>query len=87
MENVVYTIIASTFIDMSLEQDIKQEKFPNEFEKVVINVLFTASWLYNMNSRSVKAPWYYTRTIQCFTDSSRQSSQSYDVSRSYVQDD
>lgn len=53
-ENVVYTIIASTFIGMSLEQDIKQEKFPNEFEKVVINVLYTASWLYNMNSTRLK---------------------------------
>jgi DNA-binding MarR family transcriptional regulator len=40
---------------MSLEQDIKQEKFQNEFEKVVVNVLYTASWLYNMNSARLKS--------------------------------
>lgn len=39
---------------MSLEQDIKQEKFSNEFEKVVINILFTSSWLYNVNSARLK---------------------------------
>src|SRR6187401_2226669 len=39
---------------MSLEQDIKQEKFHNEFEKVAVNVLFTASWLYNTNSSRLK---------------------------------
>ena len=40
---------------MSLEQDIKQEKFPDEHEKVVINILFTASWLYNRNAARLKA--------------------------------
>ncbi|HTF20724.1 MAG TPA: MarR family transcriptional regulator [Chryseolinea sp.] len=40
---------------MSLEQDIKQEKFSDEHEKVVINVLFTASWLYNKNASRLKA--------------------------------
>ena len=39
---------------MGLEQDIKQEKFHNEFEKVAVNVLFTASWLYNTNSSRLK---------------------------------
>jgi DNA-binding MarR family transcriptional regulator len=39
---------------MSLEQDIKQEKFHNEFEKVVVNILFTASWLYNVNATRLK---------------------------------
>lgn len=39
---------------MSLEQDIKQEKFTNEFEKVVVNILFTASWLYNRNASRLK---------------------------------
>jgi len=39
---------------MSLEQDIKQEKFHNEFEKAAVNVLFTASWLYNTNSSRLK---------------------------------
>lgn len=39
---------------MSLEQDIKQEKFHNEFEKVAVNILFTASWLYNMNASRLK---------------------------------
>ena len=39
---------------MSLEQDIKQEKFHNEFEKAAVNVLFTASWLSNINSSRLK---------------------------------
>jgi DNA-binding MarR family transcriptional regulator len=31
---------------MSLEQEIKQQKkFSNEFEKLAVNILFTASWL------------------------------------------
>ncbi len=39
---------------MSLEQDIKQEKFENEFEKVAVNLLFTSSWLYNINATCLK---------------------------------
>jgi DNA-binding MarR family transcriptional regulator len=41
-------------MNMSLEQDIKQERFHNEFEKVAVNILFTASWLYNINSSRLK---------------------------------
>ena len=40
---------------MSLEQDIKQEKFQNEFEKSAVNILYTASWLYNLNSGRLKS--------------------------------
>jgi DNA-binding MarR family transcriptional regulator len=39
---------------MSLEQEIKQEKFGNEFEKMAINILFTASWIYNLNASRLK---------------------------------
>lgn len=39
---------------MSLEQDIKQEKFADEHEKVAVNILFTASWLYNRNASRLK---------------------------------
>ena len=39
---------------MGLEQAIKQEKFTNEFEKVAVNILFTSSWLYNLNSARLK---------------------------------
>lgn len=39
---------------MSLEQDIQQEKFNNEFEKAAINILFTSSWLYNINAGRLK---------------------------------
>jgi DNA-binding MarR family transcriptional regulator len=41
-------------LKMSLERDIKQNKFPDEHEKVVINILFTASWLYNKNAARLK---------------------------------
>ena len=39
---------------MSLEQDIKQEKFNNEFEKMAVNILFTGSWIYNLNAARLK---------------------------------
>jgi DNA-binding MarR family transcriptional regulator len=39
---------------MSLEQDIQQERFSNEFEKAMVNVLFTSNWLYNGNSARLK---------------------------------
>jgi DNA-binding MarR family transcriptional regulator len=40
---------------MALEDDIKQEKFSSEFEKIAINILFTGSWLYNINISRLKA--------------------------------
>ena len=35
---------------MSLENDIRQEKFQNEYQKASINILYTGSWLYNNNA-------------------------------------
>ena len=40
---------------MSIEQDIKQEKFLNEYEKVAVNILFTGSWLYHVNAQRLRA--------------------------------
>jgi DNA-binding MarR family transcriptional regulator len=39
---------------MGLEQDILQEKFENEFQKVTVNILFTSGWLYNINAVRLK---------------------------------
>lgn len=39
---------------MPLEKDVKQEKFSNEYEKAAINILFTGSWLYNLNASRLK---------------------------------
>jgi len=39
---------------MSLEQDLKQEKFTNEYEKMAVNILFTGSWLASLNSSRLK---------------------------------
>jgi DNA-binding MarR family transcriptional regulator len=39
---------------MTLEQEIKQDKFPNEFEKLAVNLLYTGSWLYNVNVMRLK---------------------------------
>lgn len=36
--------------DMALEEDIQQEKFESEFHKAAVNILFTSSWLYNLNA-------------------------------------
>jgi DNA-binding MarR family transcriptional regulator len=40
---------------MSIEQDIKQEKFANEFDKAAVNILFTSSWLSNVNASRLKS--------------------------------
>jgi DNA-binding MarR family transcriptional regulator len=39
---------------MSLELDIRQEKFESEFHKVAVNILFTSSWLYHINFLRLK---------------------------------
>jgi len=39
---------------MSLEQDLQQEKFSNEYNKAAVNILFTSSWLYNVNANRLK---------------------------------
>jgi DNA-binding MarR family transcriptional regulator len=39
---------------MSLEQDIQQERFASEYEKAMVNVLYTSSWLYKANSGRLK---------------------------------
>ena len=39
---------------MSIEQDIKQEKFGNEYDKAAVNILFTGSWLSHINSIRLK---------------------------------
>jgi DNA-binding MarR family transcriptional regulator len=52
---IVSTIIVITFDDMSIEHDIQQEKFTNEFDKAVVNILFTGSWLHNLNTLRFKS--------------------------------
>jgi DNA-binding MarR family transcriptional regulator len=39
---------------MSLEKDIKNKKFGNEHEKSIVNVLYTASWLENLELQRFK---------------------------------
>ena len=39
---------------MGLEQDLKQERFANEYEKMVVNILFTGSWMANLNATRLK---------------------------------
>jgi DNA-binding MarR family transcriptional regulator len=39
---------------MSIEDEINQTKFESEHHKAVINVLFTSSWLYNINNTRLK---------------------------------
>lgn len=39
----------------NLEEEIKQQKkFESEFEKAAVNILFTSSWLYNLNATRFK---------------------------------
>ena len=40
---------------MKIEEEIKQEKqFADEYEKGVVNILYTSSWLYNLNATRLK---------------------------------
>jgi DNA-binding MarR family transcriptional regulator len=39
---------------MSIEHAIQQEKFENEFQKAMVNILFTGSWLYNLHAAHLK---------------------------------
>ena len=39
----------------SIEEELKQEKkFSTEYEKAAVNILFTSSWLYNINAARMK---------------------------------
>src|SRR5258705_11570014 len=39
----------------SIEEEIKQhKKFDSEYEKAAVNIMFTSSWLYNMNASRMK---------------------------------
>ena len=39
---------------MPLEKDIQQEKFQSEHQKASINILYTGSWLHNLNASQLK---------------------------------
>jgi DNA-binding MarR family transcriptional regulator len=48
---------------MKIEEEIKQKKFSNEFEKLVVNILFTSSWLSSKQNELMKP---YGISIQQF---------------------
>ena len=39
---------------MSIEADIKQEKFKSEYQKLLVNLLYTGNWVYSKNSKRFK---------------------------------
>lgn len=39
---------------MKLEEEIKQKNFKDEYEKLVVNILFTGNWMYLVNTKSLK---------------------------------
>lgn len=39
---------------MGLEQELKQDRFDNVYEKMVVNILYTGSWLANRNASRLK---------------------------------
>ncbi|MBY0427157.1 MAG: MarR family transcriptional regulator [Cytophagales bacterium] len=39
---------------MKLEDEIKQKKFANEYQKLAINIQYTSSWLYLKNVHALK---------------------------------
>jgi DNA-binding MarR family transcriptional regulator len=48
---------------MKIEEEIQQSKFRNEFQKLAINLLFTANWLDNKHREFLKE---YDITVQQF---------------------
>ena len=40
---------------MSLEEEIRQEKFKSEYDKMMLNILYTGSWLYNRDASRLKS--------------------------------
>lgn len=39
---------------MRIEEEIKQKKFKNEYEKLAVNILFTSSWMGGIQARLLK---------------------------------
>lgn len=39
---------------MELEKEIKQKKFKNEYQKLIVNLLYTSSWLHTLQSQYLK---------------------------------
>jgi DNA-binding MarR family transcriptional regulator len=39
---------------MKIEEEIKQKRFQSEYQKAVINILFTSGWLGSANSKALK---------------------------------
>jgi DNA-binding MarR family transcriptional regulator len=39
---------------MKIEEEIKQKEFQSEYQKAVINILFTSGWLSSANSKALK---------------------------------
>jgi DNA-binding MarR family transcriptional regulator len=50
----LFSRISLVPLHMSLEQDIRQEKFISEFQKAALNILYTSGWLYNTNAARLK---------------------------------
>jgi DNA-binding MarR family transcriptional regulator len=48
---------------LKIEEEIKQEKFANEFEKLIVNLLFTSSWLVSKQNDLMKP---YGLSVQQF---------------------
>ncbi len=39
---------------MELEKEIRQKKFKNEYQKLIVNLLYTSSWLHALQSQHLK---------------------------------
>jgi DNA-binding MarR family transcriptional regulator len=50
-----YNVITLNTLDMKLEQEIQQKKFYSEYEKLIVNVLFTGNWMNLENTKHLKS--------------------------------
>jgi len=49
-----YNVKTLNTLEMKLEEEIKQKKFNTEYEKLVVNVLFTGNWMNLENTKHLK---------------------------------
>lgn len=50
-----YNVKTLNTLEMKLEEEIKQKKFTSEYEKLVVNVLFTGNWMNLENTKYLKS--------------------------------
>jgi len=71
---------------MKIEEEIQQPKFKNAYQKVAINLIYTANWLQGKQQDFFQAIRHYIITIQHSSYPARTASKQDLRSRNQIQD-